>query len=194
MSIYLIFRLKTSILVLFINSEVNQYLSIKPNKSNVFIPIFNACMIDIPPQVEKYSSKEYSLSNNSNEKQLSSYVFAWNHYIPEVLYLIRPGVYVILLFSFKDTPYVSLVASALIDGAILLTQRYNTLSSFSTKRIYSHEREYRLMRLYFYLMREPIYSKITLKVITKIASVFPSFIQSFLINILVYYRKISFIA
>lgn len=171
---------------------MNNFLSIKPNKSNIFIPISNTCLIDIPPQLEKYASKKDSLINN---KVKSSSVFIWNrNLIAEMLYLIRPGVYVVLLFSFKDTPYVSLIASALIDGIILLTQKYNQMTTFSTKRVYAHEKEHRVIRLFFYLMREPIYTKITLKVIYKITSVLPSFMQSFLIDLFVYYKKIYFIA
>lgn len=111
----------------------------------------------------------------------------------ELLYIIRPLLYLILMSVFKKKSFVPFFVNVLIDAIILKVKRKE--EQYENQKIYFQEYKYRVGRLGIYLLREPIFSLITKPFIKKILKVFrlPTFVVDLVLNMLSYYSNIYFI-
>jgi len=111
----------------------------------------------------------------------------------ELLYIIRPLLYLVLMSVFKKKSFVPFIFNVLIDAIILKIKRKEKL--FDNQKTYFQEYKYRISRLSVYLLRAPIFSLITKPFIKKILKVFrvPTFLVDLVMSLLTYYSNIHFI-
>ena len=87
----------------------------------------------------------------------------------EILYLIRPVIYMASLIYFKEKKIIPLIISMIIDY-LYLDGKANMRGNFSKQKIYHLEYAYRIRRLFIYFLRDPILSYVTIPFIKKILS------------------------
>jgi hypothetical protein len=104
-------------------------------------------------------------TNRSNPTKNNNSEFYYK--LKELLYLIRPVIYMASLILFKKNKFFSLLISLVIDY-LYLDSNLSSKGNFSKQKIYYAEYIYRYRRLYIYLFREPIFSSITIPLIRKV--------------------------
>lgn len=111
----------------------------------------------------------------------------------ELLYILKPLIYLVLMSVFKRKSFVPLIVNVIIDAIIFKIKRKE--EHFENQKIYFQEYKYRVGRLGVYLLRQPIFSLITKPFIKKILKVFrvPIFMSDLIMNLLSYYSNIYFI-
>jgi len=111
----------------------------------------------------------------------------------EIIYLIRPLIYLGLMLVFKKKSMIPLIINFILDIMILKINRH--FEDFDQQKTYYFEYMYRFGRLIIYFLREPIYSIITKPFIRKIMKIlrFPSFLCELLMALLSYYSNLYFI-
>ena len=111
----------------------------------------------------------------------------------ELLYLFRPVIYMASLICFKKNKFVPLLINLTIDFVVL--RNNNFTGKFSKQKIFHSENLYRVRQMVFYLLREPIFSSITLPFVKKLLSFlrFPDRLVGLIINFLEYFSKLYYI-
>ncbi len=113
--------------------------------------------------------------------------------IVEIIYLLRPLIYLTTMIIFKKKSFVPLLFNVLMDFIILKVERKE--KRFEGQRAYYCEYAYRLSRISIYLLREPIFSFLTKPFVRKLMKILrlPSFITNLVMVLLSYYTNLYFI-
>lgn len=113
--------------------------------------------------------------------------------IVELLYLIRPALYMLLMLIFGKRSFVPLIVNIVMDIIILKVKRRET--RFTEQKVYSYEYLYRFGQIYIYFLREPIYSLITKPFLRKLLRIFRlgKFFDNILVRFLSYFTNLYFI-
>ena len=175
------------------NDEINNI--ILPYQGNLFLPIKSQI------KNKKYKNKfiDELISNNNN----INYIISNKNYIGEILYLIRPVIYISLLLIFKDNKIIPLIVNIVIDVVIFLSRmdinkdNYKKYKiNFLTQKIHFLEMKFRNKNFFIYIFREPIFSNTTIPLLQKIFNILhlPNFITNFILNILDNFSAYSYIA
>ena len=147
------------------NNNFDKNNMIYPYEGNLFLPI-NTKIIII--NNKKYKNKFFDELNKDDYNIKSNY-------IGEILYLIRPAIYISLLMIFKNNKIIPLIINIIIDIVIFLTRmdinknNYKKYKiNFLIQKIYFLEIKQRTKNFFIYLLREPIYTNITIPLIKNI--------------------------
>ena len=188
---------------LYINSIIN---SDKIN--NTIIPIQGNLFLPIKEKINntKYKNKfieEMKMENNDGNNFLVKINKKNKYYIGEIIYLIRPVIYITLLILFKDNKIIPLIINIIMDIVIFFSrmeinkENYkNFRMNFLTQKIHFLEMKFRNKNYFVYLFREPIFSFITMPLTQKILNFLPipQFIVNIIMNILKNFSSFTYIA
>ena len=186
----------------YINSIINTE---KENDiNNIIIPIQGNLFLPIKEKINnnKYKNKFINVLIIDN-KQDNYLIKKDKYYIGEIIYLLRPVIYITLLILFKDNKIIPLIINIILDIVIYFSRReinkenYKKFElNFLTQKIHYLEMKYRNKNLFVYLFREPIFSYIILPLTEKIFNFLPipNFIVRILMNILENYSSFTYIA
>ncbi len=111
----------------------------------------------------------------------------------ELLYLVRPLIYLGFMMSFKKNSFIPVIVNLAIDLIVIYVKR--SYDNFEQQKIFSAEYIYRLGRLAVYFLRNPIFTIITQPFIRKLIKVlrFPNFLCDVIMALLSYYTNLYFI-
>jgi hypothetical protein len=114
--------------------------------------------------------------------------------IVEILYILRPLIYLGLMIVFKKKSFIPLLVNFIIDLIIIKTNKRQN-ENFEQQKAYAYEYMHRLGRLGIYFLREPIFSVITKPFIRKLMKIlrFPTFLCDVIMALLSYYNNFYFI-
>ena len=180
------------------NNSINN--AILPINGNLFLPI-----------KEKINNNSYKnkfindIINTDNENKIIFDIRYINkiYFVGEILYLIRPIIYLTLLSLFKDNKIIPLIINIVIDIVIYFSRIEinkdnfrNYGFNFLTQKIHYLEMRFRNNNYFVYLFREPIFSFIVLPLIQKVFNILhiPNFIVRTVLDIMENFSRYSYIA
>ena len=189
----------------YINSIINSdnpdiiHDTITPVQGNLFLPIKEKI------NNTKYKNKfiEELLIENKNENNLVKINKKNKYYVGEIIYLLRPVIYITLLIIFKENKIIPLIINIVMDIIIYFSRMEITRDNyknfklnFLTQKIYFLEMKFRNKNFFVYLFREPIFSYIIMPLTQKILNFLPipEFITNIIMNILDNFSSFSYIA
>ena len=190
----------------FLGIDKNKYVdSIINNNSNnldnVIFPIQGNLFLPIHEKINNNSYKNNFINdiiNQDNQQQnmLNNMNYINKvYYVGEMLYLLRPIIYLTLLSIFRNNKIIPLIINIIIDIVIQSNFRNFGLTFLSQKVLYL-EMKFRNKNFFVYLFREPIFSYIIIPLITKTFQILhiPNFIVNIVLDIMENFSNISFIA
>ena len=189
----------------YINSIINSENA--DNINNAIIPVQGNLFLPIKEKINntKYKNKfiDELLLENRDENNLVNINKKNKYYVGEILYLIRPVIYITLLIIFKDNKIIPLIINIIMDIVIYFSrmeinkENYKNFKlNFLTQKIHFLEMKFRNKNFFIYIFREPIFSSITIPLLQKIFNILhlPNFITNFILNILDNFSAYSYIA
>ena len=189
----------------YINSIINSENA--DNINNAIIPVQGNLFLPIKEKINntKYKNKfiDELLLENRDENNLVNINKKNKYYVGEILYLIRPVIYITLLIIFKDNKIIPLIINIIMDIVIYFSrmeinkENYKNFKfNFLTQKIYFLEMKFRNKNYFVYLFREPIFSYIIMPLTQKILNFLPipEFITKIIMNILDNFSSFSYIA
>ena len=189
----------------YINSIINSENA--DNINNAIIPVQGNLFLPIKEKINntKYKNKfiDELLLENRDENNLVKINKKSKYYIGEIIYLIRPVIYITLLIIFKDNKIIPLIINIIMDIVIYFSrmeinkENYKNFKlNFLTQKIHFLEMKFRNKNYFAYLFREPIFSYIIMPLTQKILNFlpFPEFITNIIMNILDNFSSFSYIA
>ena len=182
-----------------INSDINNDINntILPVQGNLFLPI-----------KEKINNNKYKnlFSNNlilEIKKENKLIKINKKYCIGEIIYLLRPVIYITLLIIFKDNKIIPLIINIILDIIIYFSRleinkdNYKKFKlNFLLQKINYLEMKFRNKHFFAYIFREPIFSYIIIPLTEKIFNILPipNFIVRIIMNILHNYSSYTYIA
>ena len=182
-----------------INSDINNDINntILPIQGNLFLPI-----------KEKINNNKYKnlFSNNlilEIKKENKLIKINKKYCIGEIIYLLRPVIYITLLIIFKDNKIIPLIINIILDIIIYFSRleinkdNYKKFKlNFLLQKINYLEMKFRNKHFFAYIFREPIFSYIIIPLTEKIFNILPipNFIVRIIMNILDNYSSYTYIA
>ena len=182
-----------------INSDINNDINntILPVQGNLFLPI-----------KEKINNNKYKnlFSNNlilEIKKENKLIKINKKYCIGEIIYLLRPVIYITLLIIFKDNKIIPLIINIILDIIIYFSRleinkdNYKKFKlNFLLQKINYLEMKFRNKHFFAYIFREPIFSYIIIPLTEKIFNILPipNFIVRIIMNILDNYSSYTYIA
>ena len=189
----------------YINSIINSDNADNINKA--IIPVQGNLFLPIKEKINntKYKNKfiEELLLENKDENNLVKINKKSKYYIGEIIYLIRPVIYITLLIIFKDNKIIPLIINIIMDIVIYFSrmeinkENYKNFKlNFLTQKIHFLEMKFRNKNFFVYLFREPIFSYVIMPLTQKILNFLPipGFITNIIMNILDNFSSFSYIA
>ena len=178
-----------------INNDINN--TILPVQGNLFLPI-----------KEKINNNKYKnlFSNNlilEIKKENKLIKINKKYCIGEIIYLLRPVIYITLLIIFKDNKIIPLIINIILDIIIYFSRleinkdNYKKFKlNFLLQKINYLEMKFRNKHFFAYIFREPIFSYIIIPLTEKIFNILPipNFIVRIIMNILDNYSSYTYIA
>ena len=179
------------------NNSINN--AILPINGNLFLPIKEKI------NNNSYKNKFINDINTDNENKIIFDIRYINkiYFVGEILYLIRPIIYLTLLSLFKDNKIIPLIINIVIDIVIYFSRIEinkdnfrNYGFNFLTQKIHYLEMRFRNNNYFVYLFREPIFSFIVLPLIQKVFNILhiPNFIVRTVLDIMENFSRYSYIA
>ena len=176
--------------------------------NNVIIPIQGNLFLPIKGQNinNKYKNKFINDIINKDDKNINIFEPKYInkiHFVGEILYLLRPIIYLTLLSIFKNNKIIPLIINIVLDIVIYFTRidinRNNFKNyglNFLTQKIHYLEMNFRNKHFFIYLFREPIFSFIIIPLIKKIFNIIylPNFIVKVILDIIENFSNYSYIA
>ena len=174
------------------------------NIDNMIFPIQGNLFLPIKEKINnnKYKNKfindliadnnEFEIINKNNK-----------YYIGEIIYLLRPVIYITLLIIFKDNKIIALIINIILDIVIYFSrmeinkENYKNFKlNFLTQKIHNLEMQFRNKCYFVYIFREPIFSNFILPLTKKILNFLPipNFIVNMMMNILDNFSSYTYIA
>ena len=172
--------------------------AILPIQGNLFLPIKDK--INNNSYKNKFIN-DIIIQNNKNIYDIK-YINKV-HYVGEILYLLRPVIYLTLLAIFKDNKVIPLIINLVLDIVIYFSRieinRNNFKNyglNFLTQKIHYLEIKFRNKNFFVYLFREPIFSFIIIPLINKIFNILhmPNFIVKIILDIMENFSNYTYIA
>ena len=189
----------------YINSIINSENA--DNINNAIIPVQGNLFLPIKEKINntKYKNKfiDELLLENRDENNLVNINKKNKYYVGEILYLIRPVIYITLLIIFKDNKIIPLIINIIMDIVIYFSrmeinkENYKNFKlNFLTQKIHFLEMKFRNKNYFVYLFREPVFSYIIMPLTQKILNFLPipEFITNIIMNILDNFSSFSYIA
>ena len=198
----------------FLGIDKNKYVdSIINNNSNnldnVIFPIQGNLFLPIHEKINNNSYKNNFINdiiNQDNQQQnmLNNMNYINKvYYVGEMLYLLRPIIYLTLLSIFRNNKIIPLIINIIIDIVIYFSRMKISQSNFRnfgltflSQKVHYLEMKLRNKNFFVYLFREPIFSYIIIPLIAKTFQILhiPNFIVNIVLDIMENFSNISFIA
>ena len=191
----------------FLGIEKNKYINSLNNSDNIILPFQGNLFLPIKEKINntKYKNKfiDELLLENRDENNLVNINKKNKYYVGEILYLIRPVIYITLLIIFKDNKIIPLIINIIMDIVIYFSrmeinkENYKNFKlNFLTQKIHFLEMKFRNKNYFVYLFREPIFSYIIMPLTQKILNFLPipEFITNIIMNILENFSSSTYIA
>ena len=186
----------------YINSIINT--ENENNINNIIVPIQGNLFLPIKEKISnnKYKNKFINelIGDNKEENYLA---IKDRYYIGEIIYLLRPVIYITLLILFKDNKIIPLIINIVLDIVIYFSRRdinkdnyKNFKLNFLTQKIHNLEMQFRNKSFFVYIFREPIFSCFIMPLTEKILNFLPipNFIIKMVMNILDNFSSFTYIA
>jgi hypothetical protein len=139
----------------------------------------------------------FNKNKSKNENKMSFIKFIFSYLIKlenfvEILYILRPLIYLSLMIIFGKKSLIPLIINIVMDIIILKIKRKE--KKFMEQKVYTFENAYRFGQLGVYLLREPIFSLITLPFLRKILRILrlSNIFDNMLVRLLSYYTYLHF--
>ena len=188
----------------FLGIEKNKYINSLNNSDNIILPFQGNLFLPIKEKINntKYKNKfiDELILENKEEKMISKINI---YYIGEILYLIRPIIYISLLIIFNDNKIIPFIINIVMDIVIYFSrieinkENYKNFGiNFLTQKIHFLEMHFRNKNYFVYLFREPLFSYIIIPLTQKIFNFLPipQFIVNIIMNILENFSSFTYIA
>ena len=188
----------------FLGIEKNKYINSLTNSDNIILPFQGNLFLPIKEKINntKYKNKfiDELILENKEEKMISKINI---YYIGEILYLIRPIIYISLLIIFNDNKIIPFIINIVMDIVIYFSrieinkENYKNFGiNFLTQKIHFLEMHFRNKNYFVYLFREPLFSYIIMPLTQKIFNFLPipKFIVNIIMNILENFSSFTYIA
>ena len=188
----------------FLGIEKNKYINSLTNSDNIILPFQGNLFLPIKEKINntKYKNKfiDELILENKDEKNVSKIN---RYYIGEILYLIRPIIYISLLIIFNDNKIIPFIINIVMDIVIYFSrieinkENYKNFGiNFLTQKIHFLEMHFRNKNYFVYLFREPLFSYIIMPLTQKIFNFLPipKFIVNIIMNILENFSSFTYIA
>ena len=188
----------------FLGIEKNKYINSLNNSDNIILPFQGNLFLPIKEKINntKYKNKfiDELILENKEEKMISKINI---YYIGEILYLIRPIIYISLLIIFNDNKIIPFIINIVMDIVIYFSrieinkENYKNFGiNFLTQKIHFLEMHFRNKNYFVYLFREPLFSYIIMPLTQKIFNFLPipQFIVNIIMNILENFSSFTYIA
>ena len=188
----------------FLGIEKNKYINSLNNSDNIILPFQGNLFLPIKEKINntKYKNKfiDELILENKDEKRMSKIN---RYYIGEILYLIRPIIYISLLIIFNDNKIIPFIINIVMDIVIYFSrieinkENYKNFGiNFLTQKIHFLEMHLRNKNYFVYLFREPLFSYIIMPLTQKIFNFLPipKFIVNIIMNILENFSSFTYIA
>ena len=157
----------------FLGIEKNKYINSLNNSDNIILPFQGNLFLPIKEKINntKYKNKfiDELILENKDEKSVSKIN---RYYIGEILYLIRPIIYISLLIIFNDNKIIPFIINIVMDIVIYFSrieinkENYKNFGiNFLTQKIHFLEMHFRNKNFFVYLFREPLFSYIIMPLI-----------------------------
>ena len=161
-------------------------LSIKPTKSFFYIPVI---------EQNKQNTIFYRFEDKNNKLKNKIIPSLTLNQMGEIIYLLKPIIRLTVLSYFKNNDIICLFTNFILDGIIFLWKIDITSFTFRKKKAYYLENRFRKKNLFFYALREPIYSKVVKPLILKIFNIIhlPNLLCSIINDILEYHKLFTLI-
>ncbi len=190
--------------------NLNSKNFILPYKGNLYIPLNNNERNNNNNLIDS-SYKNKFLTEILNDEENQSLIIDGKdkikiskiHFIGEVLYLLRPAIYLSLIAVFNNNKIIPLIINICLDILIYLARmEINSNNfmeygmSFLVQKLHYYEMKFRNKNFLVYIFREPIFSGFIKPLLIKILNVIflPEFIKNIIIELLDYYSNYVFIA
>ena len=176
--------------------------------NNIILPIHGNLFLPVKEKINnnKYKNKFINdLINTENQNKIihnKKYINKMN-YVGEILYLLRPIIYLTLLTLFKGNKIIPLIINIILDIVIYFSRieinrnNYKNYGfNFLIQKTHFLEMNYRNKNFFVYIFREPIFSFIIIPLIQKIFKILhlPNFIIKTILNIMDNFSNYSYIA
>ena len=188
----------------FLGIEKNKYINSLNNSDNIILPFQGNLFLPMKEKINntKYKNKfiDELILENKEEKMISKINI---YYIGEILYLIRPIIYISLLIIFNDNKIIPFIINIVMDIVIYFSrieinkENYKNFGiNFLTQKIHFLEMHFRNKNYFVYLFREPLFSYIIMPLTQKIFNFLPipKFIVNIIMNILENFSSFTYIA
>ena len=188
----------------FLGIEKNKYINSLNNSDNIILPFQGNLFLPIKEKINntKYKNKfiDELILENKEEKMISKINI---YYIGEILYLIRPIIYISLLIIFNENKIIPFIINIVMDIVIYFSrieinkENYKNFGiNFLTQKIHFLEMNFRNKNYFVYLFREPLFSYIIMPLTQKIFNFLPipKFIVNIIMNILENFSSFTYIA
>ena len=205
----------------YVNEDIfyNDFLGIDKNKyidniinnndiNNIIVPVQGNLFLPIKDKINnnKYKNKFIDSIINQEEENIKSNNSQYInkiHLVGEILYLLRPVIYLTLLAMFRNNKLIPLIINIVLDIVIYFSRIEinknnfkNYAFDFLIQKIHFLEMQFRNKNFFIYLFREPIFSFIILPLIKKIFIILniPNFIVEVILDIMENFSNYSYIA
>ena len=198
----------------FLGIDKSKYLdSIINNNStdldNVIFPVQGNLFLPIHEKINNNSYKNNFINDIINQDNQQQNIFNnvkyinKVYYVGEILYLLRPIIYLTLLSIFRNNKIIPLIINIIIDIVIYFSRMKISQNNFRnfgltflSQKVHYLEMKFRNKNFFAYLFREPIFSYIIIPLIIKTFKILhiPNFIVSIILDIMENFSNISFIA
>ena len=188
----------------FLGIEKNKYINSLNNSDNIILPFQGNLFLPIKEKINntKYKNKfiDELILENKDEKSVSKIN---KYYTGEILYLIRPIIYISLLIIFNDNKIIPFIINIVMNIVIYFSrieinkENYKNFGiNFLTQKIHFLEMHFRNKNYFVYLFREPLFSYIIMPLTQKIFNFLPipKFIVNIIMNILENFSSFTYIA
>ena len=197
----------------------NDFLGIDKNKfidniantkniNNIILPIHGNLFLPIKEEIKNKKYKNKFINDIINTECQNKIIYNKNYinrinYVGEILYLLRPIIYLTLLTIFKENKIIPLIINIILDIVIYFSRfeinrnNYKNYGfNFLIQKIHFLEMKYRNKNFFVYIFREPIFSFIIIPLMTKIFKILhlPNFLVKIIIDILDNFSNYSYIA
>ena len=175
------------------------------NINNMILPIQGNLFLPIKEKINnnKYKNKFINDLISENNEEVGIIRKHNKYYIGEIIYLLRPAIYITLLIIFKDNKIIALIINIILDIVIYFSRMEinknnfkNYKFNFLVQKIHCLEMKFRNKNFFIYLFREPFFSFIILPSIQKIFNILhiPNFIIQIILDIMENFSNYSYIA
>ena len=176
--------------------------------NNVIVPIQGNLFLPLKDKINNNKSKnkfinEILIQDDNNKNISDSKYIKKIHFVGEILYILRPIIYLTLLSLFQNNKIIPLIINIVLDIVIYFSRidinRNNFRNfgfNFLIQKIHYLEMKFRNKHFFIYLFREPIFSFVVIPLIKKILNILylPNFVVNVVLDIMENFSNYSYIA